>query len=185
MSGLTEDAMNTGYDLPAPSYRATVRNGMLFITDWAAVLVSREKLRAGSSGSVSEGAKILDLMIIGEDGDELIAAYSFDSDEPGNVDQTLLDWAGHVGYRRVWLPHQVVDIAPSPEQIGTATLTCPTCSQEYTGDGPDFWLSVRQARIFPPFCVACGCEVPQWEVDPEEPSPPPLVTTPASIGGRQ
>ena len=168
MSGIPEHVLDDEHELPIPAYRATIRGGRLTITDWAPSLMSQERLKEMSRGSASVEATIVDLAVVGEAGDELVAVHHAEGNGLEEVDQAVVEWAGHVGYRRVWLPSQVVDIEPSPGQIGTARLTCPTCAMEYRSDGAEFWLKVRELGMFPPICMACGCEVPQWEVIPDE-----------------
>ena len=183
MPGLTDDPTETEFELLTPSYRATVRGGQLSITEWGSVLMSLEKLRTSAADTEDDQATIVDLVIIGEHRDELIVSRSSKRHDGKNVGQTLLNWASQVGYRRVWLPDQVVDIEPSADQIGTAKLDCPTCMNEFTGEGPEFWLMVRKAKMFPHFCPACGCEVPQWEVSSEAPVPSSSDQTQALIDG--
>ncbi len=74
----------------------------------------------------------------------------------------LTSWAQALGYRRLWLPDNVIDIevADGPKSYGT---TCPTCHAEWSDDSPEFWqASVRQGS-FPAFCWVCGGLMPQWQ----------------------
>ncbi len=164
MTPTNEEPAKTNHELGTPTYRASVRNGRLSLTDWDPVLLSQTMLNAGIPGLSERQATIVDLIIVGEEEDELIAVLSDQRDEVKTAVQVLLAWAGFVGYRRIWLPDRVVNIEPSPDQIGVATLTCPTCLSEFSAEGPDFWLGIRKAKSFPKFCLACGCEAPQWDV---------------------
>lgn len=146
-----------------PAFRATVRRGRLHLTEWAPGLVSRS-LDYGLTKKRSS-ATIFDLIVAGEGCDELVVQPVEAGSGEDNAERVLLDWAGRVGYRRVWLEHEVVEVPPSPDQIGTACVQCRSCSARWRASSPEFWLAVREAHQFPAWCGRCGAEMPQWVVD--------------------
>ncbi len=75
-----------------------------------------------------------------------------------------MEWAAHVGYRRVWLRSEIAEISPAPEQIGVAEVRCPTCASSWREESPEFWMAVRHSKLFPFVCSICGSEMPQWDV---------------------
>jgi hypothetical protein len=154
------------FDLEAepPTYRATIRNGHLTITGWAPWLA-----RGGPLGSLLRAREraevaIADLTTHGEDNEEFSVRFHAAGRLREEAERVLLEWASRVGYLRVWLPDRMIEIEPSPAQIGTASVRCPTCRARWADSTPDFWLSVREQGAFPMWCPLCGCELPQWTV---------------------
>lgn len=154
-----------GEDEPeSPTYRATIRKGRLMVTGWAPWMA-----RGGPLGSLLRAREraevvIADLTIHGEDDKELSVRFHAAGGKRDEAERVLLEWASRVGYRRVWFPDRMIEIEPSPEQIGRASVRCPTCRAQWTDSSPDFWLSVRKQGAFPMWCALCGCELPQWSV---------------------
>jgi hypothetical protein len=159
-----DDILDGGGEPKSPTYRATIRNGRLTVTGWAPWLA-----RGGPLGSLLRAREradvaIADLTIHGEDDEELSVRFHAAGRMREEAERVLLEWASRVGYRRVWLPDRMIEIEPAPEQIGTASVRCPTCRAQWADSGPDFWLSVREQGAFPSWCPLCGCELPQWTV---------------------
>jgi hypothetical protein len=117
-------------------------------------------LRARERAAVA----IADLTLHGEDSEELLVRFHAAGRMRDEAERVLLEWASRVGYRRVWFPDRMVEIEPSPEQIGRASVRCPTCRAGWADSSPEFWLSVRKQGAFPMWCALCGCELPQWTV---------------------
>ena len=159
---------------PDPTYRATiiVRTGRVSVTGWAGWLACggafgkllRERERAGVA--------IADLTTTGADDDELIARFYADGGDLEAAEEALVEWASHVGYRRIWLSNRVAELEPSGEQIGPAHVRCPTCRAGWADATPEFWLMVRKQGEFPRWCPVCGFELPQWSVRDEARSQP-------------
>lgn len=51
---------------------------------------------------------------------------------------TLVFWAGRVGYHRVWLPDGVVELDTLAD-AGWASVTCPACGARWEDGGPALW----------------------------------------------
>lgn len=163
---IIEELEGDGEPQDDPTYRATIipRTGRVSVTGWAAWLA-----RAGALGKLLEdrrraGVAIVDLTVTGEGRDEVIARFYSDGGDLDRVEEALVEWAAHVGYRRLWLSDRMVALDPAPEQIGRATVRCPTCRAGWADSNPEFWLMVRKQGEFPRWCPVCGFELPQWRV---------------------
>ena len=74
-------------------------------------------------------ASLLDFYVT--ESDELIVeAVSGSSLREEHV-EILVDWARTVGYERIWLPDQVIDIEADPAIVGVAKVKCRTCGYEH------------------------------------------------------
>ncbi len=84
-------------------------------------------------------------------------------DSPG-ARHALGGWAREVGYRRVWLPDDVVEL-PGPAPVEeVADVRCTGCRGVLCDTGEHFWEHVRASGRFPTACPLCGCDLPQWRV---------------------
>jgi len=186
MSGHTDNLAEADNSVPSPDLRATVRGEQLVITDWGNQLAGPAGLRVRSTGDSDQPAPtIVDLAALGDEREELMVMHYDERQDLEEVERVIVRWAGQVGYRRVWLAESVVEVEFPKSETLSAHFRCPTCSAELSGDSADFWLAVRRARMFPPFCLTCGVESPQWEVRFEgSNSSPPQSPLPASSTSR-
>jgi len=153
-------------DRPEPSYRATIRGGKLMLTGWAPWLISGGPVGHLLPARGRAGVTIADLTIHGADEDELSVRFFVRAEPTEAADEILIGWARQVGYRRLWLPDRLVTLERDPEIITRAKVRCGVCRAKWSDASPEFWLVVHQARAFPRFCPACGCEMPQWTTEP-------------------
>jgi len=172
MSGEINSLAEADRALPSPSLRATIRGEQLFITDWGTQLAGPGALKARSIPEGDQPAPaIVDLAPLGDENEELMVMHYDERQDLDEVERVIVRWAGQVGYRRVWLAKSVLDVDFPESGIPSAHFRCPTCSAELSGDGADFWIAVRKMKMFPPFCLTCGVEAPQWDVSSEQDSP--------------
>jgi hypothetical protein len=78
-----------------------------------------------------------------------------------NAVRTLTEWAARVGYGRVWLESDLIEIPAPSQEIRTAAVRCIVCRSRWSASTLEFWMTGRDARRFPPWCPRCGCELPQ------------------------
>ena len=156
--------------LEPPDFRALVRRDTVRISDWRPWLATGGPMAQLARTRGSRTTAIVDLTVdwfVDEDGDRT-AEEVVVTPIAGDVDRArgpLLRWASTVGYRRVWLPGDVVDLPVSPG--GAASVTCPGCGMRWEDRGDaHFWLTVRARGRFPNLCVVCGTDTPQWTVSP-------------------
>ena len=82
--------------------------------------------------------------------------------------EILVAWARTVGYERIWLPDQVIDVEAEPAIVGVAKVNCRTCGAHWQDSSTDFWLKVRDNGFFPASCPACGDSLPEMTVEVDE-----------------
>jgi len=111
-------------------------------------------------------ASLLDFYIT--ESDELIVEPVSGSSLKEEHTAILLEWARTVGYERVWLPNQVIDIEAEPAIVGVAKVNCRTCGAHWEDSSTDFWLKVRDNGFFPASCPACGDSLPEMTVEVDE-----------------
>lgn len=167
----SDETAKTDEEPAEPSFRATIRDGRLFLTEWAPWLTGRKPLDLRNKTSATGAAAIADLSPLGVNQDELLVKLREEGPDREDAVRTLLGWPARVGYRRLWLESELFEIPPSPEQIGAAAVRCSVCQSEWCASSPEFWLAVRKAKSFPLWCARCGCELPQWDVDEHSLSP--------------
>jgi hypothetical protein len=157
--------------------RATIAQGELTLNP-----PLRGTIRGGPASMTFarlDGVVIVDLRYAGEDDDELVVTTPPNAPAIGRAARRVLtDWAALVGYRRVWLPHAVLDLEPPPP-VGTASVRCPTCTSVWADDSEGFWATVRRSGHFPGYCPACGGSLPEWK-----PAAPARRTPGSSAGAR-
>jgi hypothetical protein len=108
-------------------------------------------------------ASLLDFYIT--ESDELIVEPVSGSSLREEHTEILLNWARSVGYERIWLPDQVIDIEAELAVVGVAKVNCRTCGAHWQDSSPDFWLKVRDNGFFPASCPACGDSLPEMTVE--------------------
>jgi hypothetical protein len=161
----SDETAEKDHEPTEPSFRATIRDGRLFLTEWASWLAAGNPLGIRNEAIATGAAAIADLSPVGAGEDELLVRFYEEGRDREHAVRTLLGWAARVGYRRVWLEDELIETPPSPQQIGAAAVRCPVCRSEWYASSPEFWMAVRKAKRFPPWCSRCGCELPQWDVD--------------------
>lgn len=110
---------------------------------------------------------LVDLRVVGE-GDELAASIPPNAPRIDRRSSSkLANWAAVVGYKRLWLPGQVIELA-EPEELLAARVECPTCGSEWADSSPSFWEMVRGCGHFPGYCSACAGSLPEWNVSPQK-----------------
>lgn len=160
----------TGDDAPelTPSWRATIRRGRLTLTSWAPWVVTGGPLGNLLPARARAGVTIADLTPHGTDCSEISVRYLARAEPAEEAQEILLRWAQQVGYRRVWLPDCIlVELDPDPDQLTTVGVRCDVCRARWADGTPEFWLGVREAKVFPSWCPLCGCEMAQWTSQPE------------------
>ena len=81
---------------------------------------------------------LVDLRVVGE-GDELVASVPPNAPRlDRRSSNRLAKWAAVVGYKRLWMPGRVVELA-EPEELLAARVECPTCGSEWADSSPSFW----------------------------------------------
>lgn len=148
-------------DRPQPDFRAVVRAGTVRLAEWYPYLADGGpmgnllRLRARAKVAVADLTVLRDA-----DGlaDELVVTFHA-GDTPA-ARATLLGWAATLGYRRAWLPDEVVGLDPCGG--GTARTRCDACRMEWVDGAPEFWLAARHSGRFPLGCPLCGHDLPQW-----------------------
>jgi transposase len=153
------DPALVSFDVP-PTCRASIRGATVTLNRWSPGMAARGPVRAAME---HVGAALADLH---RDGDELIVAPLRGAPWHELAEHALLRWAARVGYRRVWLPGRVVDLAHVLPFLGWAAVTCPTCGARWEDGSIEFWEAVRRDGWFPGSCLACGGSLPEWDVAP-------------------
>ena len=171
-----EDAFE---DPDCPDFRATVqRSGTVRLVPWGPWLRSTGPVYTLMTARDRAGIGIADLHVIRDD--EGVASEVIVEFHSGGSDMhraALCDWAGAVGYGRVWFDGEVVNLESAPG--GAVTTRCTGCGQRFVdGRSGHFWHHVRHSGAFPTGCSLCGSDLPQWR-----PVRPP-TTSGASQDGR-
>jgi hypothetical protein len=145
-----------------PDYRLTVRRDTVRAIDWNPWLASGGPMGMLLAARGRAGVAIADLTVV-RDGDlvtEAIVRF-LTGDGPGPR-EVIAAWARDVGYRRLWLPGDLVQL-PGPAE-GLAETRCSGCSARFADEAPGFWAGVRTSGRFPAMCPLCGGDLPQWRV---------------------
>jgi len=145
-----------------PTFRATIhRNGTIRLVDWGPWLATGGPLNSLLQARGRAGIAIADLTTIRDEAGiatELIVAFR--CGESPTHREALTAWAACVGYRRVWLDDQIVELEPIPG--GAAQTRCTGCRARIIDADESFWEFVRLRGAFPTACVLCGSDLPQW-----------------------
>ncbi len=159
----------------APSrFRAIIAAGRLTIAAWhPQLLLPRGPKAVPFRACEYRGVAIAELTIIRDPAEPLELIVSFlTAGEQAGVRDTILRWATALGYAGVWLGDELIEIVEEivsqTELAWTQCLWCGTCWEEHKRE---FWSVVRDVGFFPMTCPLCGCDLPQWEVDPESTQP--------------
>lgn len=161
----------------SPFARAAIRDGVITLHAWSPRLI-RGGPRVGTLDSLS--AALADLSCTGDN--DLIVTPVIRGQLNGSAAAALALWAGTVGYRRLWLPGQIIDLDDRPALIGCVAVRCPTCSAHWRDAQVEFWEHVREQGAFPGRCMACGGVLPEWELVHDT---PPMGALTASAPRRQ
>jgi hypothetical protein len=140
-----------------PICRAAIREGRVTLNAWTPGLI-----RGGPAGAAlaSVDAALADLRV--PEDRELVVTPVARVPWPATAEGALLAWARRVGYRRVWLPGRVVELAGELATTGVAAVDCPTCGAHWEDGAIAFWEGVRANGWFPATCLACGGSLPEW-----------------------
>jgi len=145
-----------------PDYRLTVRRGAVRAIDWSPWLASGGPLAMLLRARGRAGVAIADLTVVREDDLVTEGIVRFLAGDRPAARQAIAAWARDVGYRRLWLPGEVVAL-PGPAE-GTAETRCSGCAARFADETAGFWAGVRLAGRFPAMCPLCGGDLPQWRV---------------------
>ncbi len=109
---------------------------------------------------------IADLTIVRKDGGlELIVEELARAGRP-DFKMMLIRWAELLGYKRIWIGLDVLDLADEKLSWDTRVTTkCLGCHTEWRADQTGFWMRAREAGAFPNVCALCGQVLPVWEED--------------------
>jgi hypothetical protein len=139
-----------------PACRAAISDGQITLNRWSRSLLSGGPERAGMH---TVDVALADLRLLG---DELVVSPVPRAPWNAEAETTLLAWSADVGYRRVWLPERVVDLADELAALARARVRCPTCGASWEDETVVFWEHVRRDGWFPGVCLACGGSLPEW-----------------------
>lgn len=146
-----------------PFARATITPDRLTLNAWNPGLIGlgpRNRLLDG----LDDRLVLADLTIERrQDANELVVEV-ITGDLAGGAGARLASWACDAGYRRLWLPQQVICLEAERQPLGPSETECPTCGVIWTDESPGFLVQVRQSGFFPPACLACGGSLPEWTV---------------------
>ena len=143
-----------------PDFRLTLRRGGVLVVDWHPWLTTGGPLMTMLRARGRAGCAIADVSVV-RDEDE-VATEAIVRFLAGSAPEAVVDWARDVGYRRVWLPGDVVDL-PGPRE-GEAETRCSGCRVRLSDGTPEFWEHVRGLGRFPASCPLCGADLPHWRV---------------------
>ncbi len=153
--------MSDGSQVACPELRATVaRRGDVVMTRWSAGSACPGG-PAASQSRVRRLAGVFDLTIERERADgivvaaELIVADAFVAGDAAPAHRSLIAWAVRLGYRRVWLPCEVVALAPALLG-GRWESACHHCGSTWSDSTTGFRLTARAAGFFPLACSLCS-----------------------------
>jgi hypothetical protein len=169
-----------------PDLRLTIRRGAVLAVDWHHALVRTGPLTTMLRERERAGVGIADATVIREGGLAAEAVVAFVAGDTPPARAAIVRWAGDVGYRRLWLPGDVVELRGPQE--APAETRCSGCAVRLHDAAPEFWRHVRALGRFPSACPVCGGDLPQWRVrqnepaasDPEADHPPRTRRTPCT-----
>ena len=179
-----------------PEVRATVtRNGELVMTPWSAG-AARDGGPAAAQIRLRKLVGVFDLTIERAHADgithatDLIVSDVFVTDRVELGHRKLVEFAAHLGYKRVWFGNEVVALE-SALLGGTWQSTCRHCGLTWSDSTDGFWLNTRGMGYFPPVCSLCSHPIAQavGEREPAKRSQsgepgPELEMVPVQPGGR-
>jgi hypothetical protein len=145
-----------------PDFRLTVHRRKVLAIDWHPWLVCGGPMTTMLQERGRAGVAIADLTVVHEDDVASEAVVRFLAGDRPAARAAIATWAGDVGYRRLWLPGDVVELPGPAEHM--AETRCNGCCARLCDDGPEFWQHVRAVGRFPAGCPLCGADLPQWRV---------------------
>jgi hypothetical protein len=145
-----------------PDYRITVRRGTVRAIDWGPWLATAGPMGMLLAARGRAGVAFADVTVVRDGGVAAEAIVRFITGESPEAREALVTWASDVGYRRLWLPRELVEL-PGPCE-GRAETRCSGCAARFSDAAPSFWENVRTAGRFPAMCPLCGGDLPQWRV---------------------
>ena len=148
--------------LESPDFRLTIHRRKVLAIDWHPWLVSGGPMTTMLRERGRAGVAIADVTVVHEDEVVAEAIVRFLAGDRPAARGAIAAWAGNVGYQRVWLPGEVVEL-PGPSEAPAETR-CNGCGARLCDDGPEFWEHVRAVGRFPAGCPLCGADLPQWRV---------------------
>ncbi len=157
-----------------PDFRATIARGSVRLVDWTPWLATSGPLNTLLQERGRAGVAIADLDVIREDDEATELVVRFLAGDRPAARAALRRHARDAGYRRLWLPDQVLDLPAW--RPGRASTRCSGCRATLTDGEPGFWAAVRSSGCFPTVCPLCGSDLPQWcQIPPpdDDPSPTP------------
>jgi hypothetical protein len=143
----------------SPDFRLTIRRRTVLAIDWHPWLVDGGPMTTMLQARGRAGVAIADVTVVHEDE---VATEAIVRPLAGDGREEIVKWARDVGYRRLWLPGEVVELPGPSEQL--AETRCNGCAVRLCDDGPQFWEHVRAVGRFPAGCPLCGADLPQWRV---------------------
>ena len=146
----------------SPDFRLTIRRRGILAIDWHPWLVSGGPMTTMLRERGRAGVAIADATVISEDDVAQELVVRFLAGDTPLARGAITTWARDVGYRRLWLPGDVIEL-PGPAEA-LAETRCNGCAVRLCDDGPEFWEHVRGAGRFPACCPLCGADLPQWRV---------------------
>jgi hypothetical protein len=147
---------------PAPSFRATVRDGRVMLIGWMpCILDSAAAARPALALREKASVTIADLAVSAEGLDREVAVTFLVHGGGRAAERALERWAEVTGHRRIWFPKRVVTFDECPP-LRVASVTCPCCGHAYEESEARFWVAVHARGHFPNFCLFCGGDLPQW-----------------------
>lgn len=156
-------------DTELPDFRVTLRrDSVVRLVDWGPWLATGGPLHTLLDARGRAGVCIADLTVIRDD--EGTAAELMVDIRCGNGQQhreAIVTWAATVGYRRLWMDGEVLELTPSPG--GRAETRCSSCRGRLVDADASFWDFVRLRGAFPSACCLCGADLPQWTVARQTP----------------
>jgi hypothetical protein len=145
-----------------PDLRVTVRGATIRAVEWSPWLASGGPIGMLLAARGRAGVAIADVAVTREDGVAVEAIVRFLAGDREPARDALAMWARDVGYRRLWLPDETVEL-PGPAE-GLAETRCGGCGGRFVDGDPGFWAVVRSTGCFPTLCPLCGGDLPQWRV---------------------
>ena len=153
--------------VPQPTFRATIQGERIqLISSGLSLAEADNPLGTLFEGVERAGVTIADLFDSGDEGSERELTVTFLAEGDPRAEETLTEWAALVGFRRIWFPDRVAEVAEGPVLSSKAAVDCPSCRHRWSGGGRDFWLEVTERRAFPVMCPVCGSDLPQWKLVP-------------------
>src|SRR3954449_12847575 len=125
-----------------PDFRLTVRRDSVLAVDWHPWLVSGGPMTTMLHARGRAGVAIADVSVLREDDFAAEAIVRFLAGDTPRARDAITRWAMSVGYRRLWLPGDVIGL-PGPAEA-VAETRCSGCAVRLCDEGPEFWQQVRE-----------------------------------------